>query len=74
MRALIWNFRGFGSKDRKRQLREFLRKEEVDIIGLQETIWQTFSKEELNGLTGSKLFTWCWLPAVWVLILTDMRF
>jgi exonuclease III len=64
MRALIWNFRGFGSKDWKRQLREFLRKEEVDIIGLQETIRQTFSKEELNGLIVSKVFTWCWLPVV----------
>lgn len=40
MKALIWNVRGLGNKSRVRQLRELIQKEQVDIVGLQETIKQ----------------------------------
>jgi hypothetical protein len=33
MKAYIWNLRGFGNEDRKRQLREFMIKKGVDILG-----------------------------------------
>jgi hypothetical protein len=34
MRVLIWNFRGFGNRGRRNQLKDYLRKYKVDIIFL----------------------------------------
>jgi exonuclease III len=42
IKTLIWNIRGFGIEGRRRQLKEYLRQENVDIVGLQETIKQNF--------------------------------
>ena len=39
-----------------------MREEDVDIVGLQETIRQDFSIPELQGLSRHK-FVWHWLPA-----------
>ena len=61
--AFIWNMRGFGSKDRRRQLRDFLRKEPINIIGLQETIRRDFDVGELESLTGTRIFEWHWLAS-----------
>jgi exonuclease III len=38
MRAAGWNMRGFGRRGRRTQLKDFIRKEQLDIIFLQETI------------------------------------
>jgi exonuclease III len=38
IRAFIWNVRGFGQEGRRNQLKEYIRQEDVDIVGLQETI------------------------------------
>jgi exonuclease III len=62
LRAFIWNIRGFGQEGRRRQLADYLRQEDVDIVGLQETIRQDFSIAELEGLTRHK-FSWNWIPA-----------
>ena len=41
MKLLCWNIRGFGLTGRRRQLIEYLRQEEIDIVGLQEAICRT---------------------------------
>uniref|UniRef100_A0ACD6AD80 Uncharacterized protein n=1 Tax=Avena sativa TaxID=4498 RepID=A0ACD6AD80_AVESA len=60
--AFIWNIRGFGHDGRRQQIRDYLRLEDVDIVGLQETIRQDFSIPELQGLSRHS-FVWHWLPA-----------
>ena len=62
IRLLDWNMRGFGQDDRRYQLIRYIREEEVDIVGIQETIKQDFSIHELQGLSSHK-FPWKWLPA-----------
>jgi exonuclease III len=64
MRALIWNFRGFGNRGRRNQLKDYLRKYKVDILFLQETIRQDFSLQELEVFEFGDKFYWTWLPAV----------
>ena len=54
IRLFDWNLRGFGQEGRRNQLREHMRREDVDIVGLQETIRQDFSIQELEGLSRHK--------------------
>ncbi|KAE8805034.1 retrotransposon unclassified [Hordeum vulgare] len=54
--------RGFGLTGGGRQLMKYLRQEEIDIVGLQETILQDFSMHELQRLSRHQ-FSWQWLPA-----------
>lgn len=63
MRVLFWIIRGFGSAARKGQIKDYIIKERIDIIGLQETIKQDFSDNELNDIGGNHSFHWSWLPA-----------
>uniref|UniRef100_A0A453DV02 Endonuclease/exonuclease/phosphatase domain-containing protein n=1 Tax=Aegilops tauschii subsp. strangulata TaxID=200361 RepID=A0A453DV02_AEGTS len=51
MKLLCWNIRGFGLTGRRQQHIGYLRQEEIDIVGLQETILQDFSMHELQGLS-----------------------
>ncbi|KAI5017478.1 hypothetical protein ZWY2020_042366 [Hordeum vulgare] len=62
MKLLCWNIRGFSLFGRRWQLIEYLREEEIDIVGLQETIHQVFSMLELQSLSRHQ-FAWQWLPA-----------
>ena len=62
MRLFDWNMRGFGQVGRRKQLTDYIRQEDVDIVGIQETIRQNFSIQELQGLSRHK-FSWQWLPA-----------
>ncbi|KAI4980854.1 hypothetical protein ZWY2020_021339 [Hordeum vulgare] len=62
MKLLCWNIRGFGLTGRRRQLIEYLPQEEIDIVGLQETIRQDFTMHELQRLSRHQ-FSWQWLPA-----------
>ncbi|KAI5017045.1 hypothetical protein ZWY2020_037423 [Hordeum vulgare] len=62
MKLLCWNIRGFGLSGRRRQLIEYMHQEEIDIVGLQETIRQDFSMLELQSLSCHQ-FAWQWLPA-----------
>ena len=50
MKGLFWNIRGMGQPARIRQLKELLVQHQVDIVGLQETIKQSFSQKELDSL------------------------
>jgi endonuclease/exonuclease/phosphatase family metal-dependent hydrolase len=63
MKALIYNIRGFGQVGRRTQLRDYVRRERLDLIGLQETIKQEFTMAELRSLECGGQFVWNWLPA-----------
>jgi hypothetical protein len=57
MRALGWNLRGFGWLGRRTQLRNYMKKEKIDIICLQGTLKQVFSDQELQSLeVGDKFY------------------
>ncbi|KAE8778727.1 hypothetical protein D1007_48323 [Hordeum vulgare] len=62
MKLLCWNIRGFGLTGRRQQLIDYLCQKEIDIVGLQETIRQDFSRLELQRLSRHH-FAWQWLPA-----------
>ena len=64
MRAGGWNIRGFGQSSRRTQIKECMRKENLDIVFLQETIKQSFTDQELRNLESGDIFFWHWLPAV----------
>jgi exonuclease III len=63
MKGLIYNIRGFGQQGCRTQLRDYMLRERVDIIGLQETVKQDFSTPELRGLECGGQFSWNWVPA-----------
>lgn len=62
MRFLFWNVRGLGKGSRKCQVREFIEEHKLQMVGLQETMKQTFSDRELKDIAGTREFTWQWLP------------
>ena len=63
MRILIWNVRGLGKLARRRQVRDYIFQEKVDIVGLQETVKEDFSTGLLQEISGGLTFSWSWLPA-----------
>jgi hypothetical protein len=63
MRFLIQNIRGWNAPGRRTQLKDTFRNDRVDIIGLQETIKQDFSAQELRWLEHGGQFNWNWVPA-----------
>lgn len=63
MKILFWNIRGFGRPARRRQIREYIMEESLDIVGLQETIKQDFSQKDLQEIVNNVCFRWSWLPA-----------
>ncbi|KAM0867146.1 hypothetical protein ACQ4PT_042150 [Festuca glaucescens] len=54
--------RGFEAPGRQQQLKEYMRRENVDIVGLLETIKESFLLHELEGLSRHK-FAWHWRSA-----------
>jgi exonuclease III len=63
MRMLIWNVRGLGNPARRRQIREHISHEKIDIVGLQETVKSDFFSQVLQEISGGLNFSWRWLPA-----------
>lgn len=63
MKIFIWNIKGMGKLSRLRQLKELIITEKPDIIGLQETIKQSFSDRELEALAPGKGYKWGWMAA-----------
>jgi exonuclease III len=63
MRIMGWNMRGFGWRGRRTQLRDYLRKENIDVICLQETIKQSFTDQELKSIEPGETFHWSWVSA-----------
>jgi exonuclease III len=64
MRVLMWNIRGLGKPARMRQLSEQIIKEKVDVVGVQETIKQSFLLRELQRLNLGGEYNWEWVPAI----------
>ena len=64
MRALFWNLRGFGHDGRRRQLVDYMREENIDIVAIQETMRSEFSLSlsKLDRLS-RHLFACHWLPS-----------
>jgi hypothetical protein len=54
MRVCFWNIRGLGGKGRRRQLREMIFKQRIDVIYLQETMKTHFSLANLRNLIGGE--------------------
>lgn len=48
MRFLFWNIRGCGHVRRRTQLREYMAKDRIDIVALQETIKANFTYRDLT--------------------------
>ena len=58
MRAIFWNIHGFGHAGRRTQLKEYMHREDVDIVGLQETIKGDFRFHELLAIATFERFEW----------------
>lgn len=52
-----------GKGSRRRQVKEFVEYHNLEVVGLQETIRETFTNNELRELAGSRNFTWKWSSA-----------
>ena len=63
MRALFWNIRGFGARGRRDQLKDLVRSNSIDFVGLVETFKDSFSPNELSAIVGMDRFNWHFLPA-----------
>ena len=63
MRALFWNIRGYGHAGRHTQLRDYIRKEGIDIVGLQETIKSDFRHQDVLAIDPLERFSWHHSPA-----------
>ena len=62
MKALFWNVRGFGAWGRWDQIKDIVRGENIDLVGLVETFKPSFS-QELSAVTGIDHFEWNFLPS-----------
>ena len=63
MRGRLYNIHGFGQSGRRGQIREFIAKERLDFIGLQETIKPAFTPSELSSIDPEGRFAWHSSPA-----------
>ena len=63
MKTLFWNIRGFGARGHRDQLRDLVRGDNIDIIGLVEMLKGSFSPNELFVVAGINRFGWNFLPS-----------
>lgn len=63
MRFLFCNVRGLGKGRRRRQVKEYIDEHNLEVVGLQETVRETFTDRELLEIAGSRNFSWKWAPA-----------
>ncbi|XP_057808850.1 uncharacterized protein LOC131023324 [Salvia miltiorrhiza] len=54
MKALSYNIRGLGSKIKKREIREIIQKQEIDVVFLQETKMGQLSEPDLKSIWGTE--------------------
>jgi hypothetical protein len=69
MRILCWNIRGLGSKGRRKQLKQWVVSQNVEVICLQETMKENFSIAKLRGLVTGQNFAWNWTMSAGHLLL-----
>lgn len=63
MKILIWNIRRVGKPARIRQFKEIIARERVEMVGVQETIKQTFTAADMAKIDPGGCLTWNWVPA-----------
>ena len=63
MRAGFYNIRGFGRPGRRTHIKDFISRERLDFVGLQETIKSSFSTAELMSIDPGGKFSWHSMPA-----------
>ena len=63
MKALFWNIRGSSARGRWDQIKDIVRGENIDLIGLVETFKPSFSPHELSSIAGADRFDWNFLPS-----------
>jgi hypothetical protein len=49
-----------GKGSRRRQVKEFIEEHNLEVVGLQETIRESFTDRELLEIAGSRNFSWKW--------------
>ena len=64
MRYIFWNIRGCGHGGRRTQLREYMSKEHIDFVALQETIKADFTFRDLVAYDPLQRFDWFWTPSL----------
>ena len=63
MRAIFCYIRGFGARGRRDQIKDIVRGDNIDLIGLVETFKPSFSPHELSSIAGADHFDWNFLPS-----------
>jgi exonuclease III len=63
MIGLIWNCQGLGKDIKIEFLKELIRKEKIDFIGIQETNKKSFDDSWLLSISSNRNFAWFWSPA-----------
>ena len=63
MRAGFYNMRGFGRPGRRTQIRDLISREQLDFVGLQETIKASFTPAELLSIDPRGRFAWQFVSA-----------
>jgi len=49
MGVMVWNVRGLGKLARRRQIREYIFQEKIDVVELQETVKEDFFGQLVAG-------------------------
>jgi hypothetical protein len=62
MIGIIWNCQGLGKEVKSEFLRDIIRREKINFIGLQETNKKNFDDSWLNFISGHRNFAWVWSP------------
>lgn len=58
LRGLIWNCRGIGDKNKMDFIRDQINNNNLDFVGIQETMKTEFNLVELSDLSGQERFDW----------------
>lgn len=63
MKGFFWNIRSIRRDEKQRHIRELISGNNLDFLGLQETMKNEFSQIELARLGGGGSFSWKWSPS-----------
>lgn len=63
MKIISWNFKGLDSRDKHRVMKEMLKRENLDIIIIQETKKEVVDRRILGGVWGVRYKEWVALPS-----------
>lgn len=63
MKGIFWNMRGMGNPEKMGHLKDMIKENRVDFIGIVETVRQDFPVNFLNSIGGNKSMSWNWILA-----------